>query len=251
MNISTHLNHSLCIVHSAFCIALLIAGSANADPSISNVSARQRWPWNSLVDVDFSVDGAAAGEAYAVSVSGTAIIGGKDATFYAKTFATEPIAKSGANRVVWDFGADYPDTKVDDLLVTVTATPFSDTTPLYLVVDVSGGASAAKWPFHYTTTAPVHTAGVEDPCKNNGDLAQARQGRDNDLGCGQWQLKSPKISKPYLHIDRGLLPRHLPRHAGAVLQPLRFILLKVHERPISCDPPGRFDEAGLYHLPVF
>lgn len=146
-------------------LTLLIAGSANADPSISNVSARQRWPWNSLVDVDFSVDGAAAGEAYAVSVSGTATIGGKDATFSARTFATEPIAKAGANRVVWDFGADYPETKVDDLLVTVTATPFSDTTPLYLVVDVSGGTSAAKWPFHYTTTAPVHTAGVEDPCK--------------------------------------------------------------------------------------
>ena len=31
-----------------------------------------------------------AGEAYAVSVSGTATIGGKDATFYAKTFATDP-----------------------------------------------------------------------------------------------------------------------------------------------------------------
>ncbi len=163
MNISTHLNHSLRIVHCAFCIALLIAGSANADPSISNVSARQRWPWNSLVDVDFTIDGAPAGEAYRIGV--TATYGNGANIAIAKTFATEPIAKNGANRVVWDFGADYPDTKVDDLLVTVTATPFSDTTPLYLVVDISGGKDATAWPVRYTTTPPVHTPGVEDPCK--------------------------------------------------------------------------------------
>ena len=165
MNISKHLDHSLRIVHSALCIALLVAGSAVADPSISNVSARQRWPWNSLVDVDFTIAGAASGEAYAVSVSGTTVTPDGTATLHAKTFATEPIAKAGANRVVWDFGADYPDTKVDDLLVTVTATPFSDTTPVYLIVDISGGTSAAKWPVRYTTTPPVHTPGVEDPCK--------------------------------------------------------------------------------------
>ena len=143
----------------------LLATSALADVSITDVSARQRWPWNSLVDVDFNIAGAAQGEAFAVSVSGTTVTPNGTATLHAKTFATEPIAKGGANRVVWDFGADYPDTKVDDLLVTVTATPFSDSSPVYLVVDISGGTSAASWPVRYTTAAPVHTVGQSDPCK--------------------------------------------------------------------------------------
>lgn len=136
---------------------------ASAEITITGVTARQRWPWNSLVDVDFTIGGVAQGEAYYVDVSATAA--GGDKKLCATTFVTEPIAAAGENRIVWDLGADYPNFKADDLRVTVTATPFSDATPLYLVVDISGGASAAKWPFHYTTTAPVHTVGVEDPCK--------------------------------------------------------------------------------------
>ncbi len=161
MNINRHSLRTSCFA----LLASLFAASALADASISNVSARQRWPWNSLVDVDFTVDGAAQGETFRVSVSATATMGGREANFHASSFATEPIAKAGANRVVWDFGADYPDTRVDDLLVTVTATPFSDTTPVYLVVDISSGKNATKWPVRYTTLPPVHTPGVEDPCK--------------------------------------------------------------------------------------
>lgn len=148
-----------------FSFAALATAGLFAEVTITGVTARQRWPWNNLVDVDFDVSGAAQGEAFAISVSGTTVTPNGTATLYAKTFATEPIAKDGANRVVWDFGADYPDTKVDDLSVTVTATPYSDAMPVYLVVDISSGVDAAKWPVHYTTTAPTMTVGQEDPCK--------------------------------------------------------------------------------------
>lgn len=161
MNITKHFTHSLCILHCAFSISLA-ASSAFADLAVSNVSARQRWPWNNLVDIDFTIAGT-AGEAYRIDVSATAAGGEK--RLCATTFVTEPIAATGANRVVWDLGADYPNFKADDLAVTVTATPFSDTTPVYLVVDISGGTAASKWPVRYTTAAPVHTAGVADPCK--------------------------------------------------------------------------------------
>ena len=30
--------------------------------TVTDVTARQRWPWNGLVDVDFTITGAAAGE---------------------------------------------------------------------------------------------------------------------------------------------------------------------------------------------
>ncbi len=157
------MNYSLVTRLSSLATSLaLLATSAVADPAITDVSARQRWPWNNLVDIDFTISGAAAGEVFFVDISATAENGAR--TLYAKSFTTEPIAQNGGNRVVWDFGADYPDTKVDDLLITVTATPFSDTTPLYLVVDISAGKNATSWPVRYTTTPPVHTPGVEDPC---------------------------------------------------------------------------------------
>lgn len=136
---------------------------ASAEITITGVTARQRWPWNSLVDVDFTIGGVAQGSAYYVDVSATAA--GGDKKLCATTFVTEPIASVGKNRIVWDLGADYPNFKADDLRVTVTATPFSDLTPLYCVIDISGGPTATKWPVRYTTTPPVRTAGVEDPCK--------------------------------------------------------------------------------------
>ena len=148
-----------------FASAALATAGLFAEVTITGVTARQRWPWNSLVDVDFNVDGAAEGETFRIDISGTTVTPKGTATLNAKTFTTEPIAKAGANRVVWDFGADYPDTKVNDLLVTVMATPYSDSTSVYLVIDISGGKDATKWPVRYTTTDPVHTAGVEDPCK--------------------------------------------------------------------------------------
>lgn len=136
---------------------------ASAEITITGVTARQRWPWNSLVDVDFTIGGVAQGAAYYVDVSATAA--GGDKKLCATTFVNEPIASVGKNRIVWNLGADYPNFKADDLRVTVTVTPFSDATPLYLVVDMSGGTSAASWPVRYTTAAPVHTVGQNDPCK--------------------------------------------------------------------------------------
>ena len=126
------------------------------------MSARQRWPWNNLVDVSFDVDGT-AGAAYSVEVRATCADGKQELT--ARTLRTEPIAKTGANALVWDFGADYPNFRADDMKVSVLVTPFSDATPVYLVIDVSGGVSATTYPVRYTTTAPVHTVGANDPCK--------------------------------------------------------------------------------------
>ena len=153
---------SLRIQLSTAAVLALTVASANA-LTVTDVSARQRWPWNSLVDVDFSIGDAAAGEAFAVEMTATYDNGTK--TIYAKTFENEPIAATGANRFVWNLGADYPDFRAEDLQVSVTATPYSDTTPVYLVVDLTGGSSATKYPVRYTTTAPTMTVGENDPCK--------------------------------------------------------------------------------------
>ena len=130
---------------------------------ISAVSAKQRWPWNNLVDVDFTVD-APAGEIYRAVIDAKSESGGK--VFSASTFVSDPMAKAGSNRITWDFGADYPNVRVEDLKVTVSLAPYSEALPLYLKIDLSGGPDAAKYPVTYTFTAPQHVQGASgEPCQ--------------------------------------------------------------------------------------
>jgi formylglycine-generating enzyme required for sulfatase activity len=164
--------------------AVFAAFAVSADVTISGVSARQRWPWNNLVDVDFTIGGVPEGSAYAIDISATYDNGNR--SLVAKTFVNEPIVGSGANRIVWNLGADYPEFKADDLQVTVTVTPYSDATSLYCVIDVSGGPTAEKYPVRYTTLAPVHSAGQNDPCKTTELwLKRVKAGRVQ-MGRTQW-----------------------------------------------------------------
>jgi formylglycine-generating enzyme required for sulfatase activity len=144
--------------------AVLSALAASAEIAITGVTARQRWPWNGLVDIDFTISGAAAGEAFAIDIDATAASGAT--ALSAKTYATEPVAGAGLNRIVWDFGADYPEFRANDVRISVTATPLSGAKSVYLVVDLSGGPAAEKYPVRYTTSAPAHIRGAaNEPCQ--------------------------------------------------------------------------------------
>lgn len=148
------------IVIAAVCSAL----AASAEVAITGVTARQRWPWNNLVDIDFTIQGAAAGEAFAIGVEAEWAGGAKKVV--GTTFSSEPVASSGANRITWDFGADCPNTVAADCRISVTATPISDSAAIYMVIDLSGGSSATVWPVRYTLTPPAHVKGASgEPCQ--------------------------------------------------------------------------------------
>ena len=176
------MKHSTIQLSTAAAIAFAVATTAFADLTVTGVTARQRWPWNSLVDVDFTVAGAAVGEKCAIGIAATCKGGAQ--TLYAKTYATEPVATNGANRVVWNLGADYPDLVAKDLRVSVTAAPLTETSPVYLVVDVSGGADAESWPVRYTTAEPVHTVGEADICKTTEIWLKRVKAGTSTLGAG-------------------------------------------------------------------
>ena len=145
--------------------AAFAAFAADAAITITGVTARQRWPWNSLVDVEFTISGAAVGEAFAIDINAEYAGGEKKLAAY--TYTTEPVvAGSATHRLTWDMGKDYPDFRAEDLRVSVTATPFSSSTPVYMVIDLSGGKDAATYPVRYTTTPPAHVQGaIDEPCQ--------------------------------------------------------------------------------------
>lgn len=137
------------IIASLFVAAMMLA-EANA-VTISGVKAQQRYPWNNLVDVDFTLT-APAGEAYRVELQAKQLSSGK--VFAANSYASDPVAKSGSNRVTWDFGADYPNFKASDMSFAVAVAPYSDSAaPLYVVIDLSAGPDATKYPIRYVTQA--------------------------------------------------------------------------------------------------
>ena len=132
--------------------------------TVSDVVARQRWPWNNVVDVDFTVNEAAPGAKYKVDLK--AVYAGGDRMLTARTFVTEPIAKAGANRVTWDLGNDYPNFKAKNVQMAVTVTEFDNVnTPIYMKIDLSGGKDAASYPVRYSVEAPVHSPKANDTCK--------------------------------------------------------------------------------------
>ncbi len=139
---------SFAIVFVAFAVA--------ASESVTVTGARQRWPWNGIVDVDFTLSGL-VGQKYRVELNATAAAGTNK--YAASTFLTEPVVASGDNRVSWDFGRDFPGVRAGDLSVTVTVHPI-DMVDSYCVIDVSAGPNATAYPVRYTFIPPEHTRGA-------------------------------------------------------------------------------------------
>lgn len=121
---------------------------------VTDVKARQRWPWNNLVDIDFKVvaDGSELTSVFNIDVTGEYENGSK--TLIASKFIGDPLAVPGENRITWDLGADYPGIKANDLSLTVMVSEFNPEQPVYMVVDVSDGPDCDRFPVRYTTSEP-------------------------------------------------------------------------------------------------
>ena len=74
-------------------------------PFVSNVVARQRWPWNGLVDVDYEVGGTTTGLVTRISFAEQ---GGAGRSWVATNFlaGAEPSVEPGFHRATWDTAAD-------------------------------------------------------------------------------------------------------------------------------------------------
>ncbi|MBQ6915532.1 MAG: hypothetical protein IJQ65_07410, partial [Kiritimatiellae bacterium] len=103
--------------------AICSCAVAHAAVTVTDVSARQRWPWNGLIDVDFKIGGDTVADLFKVEVR--AAYAGGTKKVIGCTYLEEPLRGPGWNRLTWDFGADCPETKADDLQIAVVATPLS------------------------------------------------------------------------------------------------------------------------------
>ena len=120
----------------------ILTTTALAAVSITDVSAKQRYPWNGLVDIGFTLQGVDSTPC-AVTIMAIDCIGGTNLTVSSLMYngiqqTGNPISlSSGTHNVVWNSSKDLPNGYVSDkVVVTVSATK---TNGKYMVVDLSNG----------------------------------------------------------------------------------------------------------------
>ncbi len=127
-------------------------GGKAASVEVSGLEARQRYPWNALVDIDYTLACDPEGTLAEVSVRG--VDGETGETVEMRSLsgggASGPVG-AGTHRLTWNLGTDAPELASDAFAVRMLAAP---ATPQYLVVDLSGGPEAESWPVWTLEGAP-------------------------------------------------------------------------------------------------
>lgn len=128
---------------------------------VIDVSARQRYPWNGLVDIDFELDSHAT-EPYMMKVTVFDNVG--KTNLPVKCVVTPDISTTNnpcmvtkdTTRIVWDAAADLPDGfKSTNVLVTCQDTRCTPVDKLYCVIDLSAGSGASSFPVSYLDSIPA------------------------------------------------------------------------------------------------
>ncbi len=137
-----------------FSLVLLFAGlvAQAAEPTLS-VTARQRYPWNGLVDVVCTVQGMGNSPlAFMAKDNATGrYLDVKTLTLNGAAFVNGiSVVADGTHRFVWDAAADVGNGYVaKDVSFTVM-----NGFPRYVAIDLSGGAEAASYPVEYFDEIP-------------------------------------------------------------------------------------------------
>ncbi len=128
---------------------------------VIGVKARQRYPWNGLVDIDFTLDSNAT-EPYLMKVTAFDNVGKTNLTV--RSVFTENVSVSNnpctvsasASRIVWDASADLPNGfKCTNVLVTCEDMRNVKQDKLYCVIDISGGTNVTSYSVSYLDAVPA------------------------------------------------------------------------------------------------
>jgi formylglycine-generating enzyme len=159
------------IMGCVLCMVTLVGMAA--EPTITDVVAKQRWPWSRLVDIDYVLT---AEQGSRVDVSLTAKDGATTLTLPTGSLTGDLYAVTpGLKRIVWD---PTMTAYTNNLMLTqfnVTLTPTEP--PLYMIVDLTKSAGASGQ-IEYVTEADLTNgvwgaAWVRDPVTNAGTVVQS------------------------------------------------------------------------------
>lgn len=158
--------------------------------TVSDVTARQRYPWNGMVDIDYTITGADT-EDTAIAVKVTDTDTGK--VYTPTNFLEAPPTVAGRHRITWNTEADGLNFIASNATVTVSLLKDD----LFYVIDLSGGPNATRWPVSYLAAVPK--GGWTDEYKTTKlVLRRIEKGSISGINSGiEDAVPSITIDKPY------------------------------------------------------
>ena len=138
-----------------FGVATIALGASAATPTITGVTAQQRYPWNGKVDISYTVTGDIAAEAKQKAVLTSLKVTAQDKvankTYTATKLSGDRTLTAGTHKFVWDMNAEGLTFKSSNVVFNVSC----ETTPaVYCVIDLSAGANATSYPVTYLASPP-------------------------------------------------------------------------------------------------
>lgn len=159
---NNHKGHSITVA----LVAIVMANFAYADsPTITDVTAQQRYPWNGKVDISYTVTGDIAEEAkqraVLTSLKVTAIDRVANTTNIATQLSGDLSLEEGTHAIVWDMDAEgFPLPFKSSNVVFIVSCGI--TPAMYCVIDLSGGANATTYPITYMAEPPSGGFNVDE-----------------------------------------------------------------------------------------
>ena len=140
-------------------ISCLFAASAALSVSAVTLQvdqARQRYPWNGLVDIDYTLT-LEQGETFGADDNLEVLMIDKDVTpavtNRAITFLQAPLPMTaGKHRITWNANADGVKVRTDKAEFRVEIAHYSEA---YMIIDVSGGTAASFYPTTFVNRPPA------------------------------------------------------------------------------------------------
>ena len=158
-------------------------------PTITDVTAKQRRPWNGKVDIIFSL---------ASDITSFLDISAEDRESGTKYIATASALSgdlgtaAGTHHVVWDLSAQGLEFKSDDVVFKVGYQKKTQYCPQYCVINLSAGSSASSFPVTYLDEPPSGGFNTDEYKTTKLVLRLIEPG--TFMMCGQYQTT---LTKPY------------------------------------------------------
>jgi len=166
------MNTTFLKVTAGFFSAILAFNSLADDPTISDVVARQRWPWSRLVDIDYVLT---CDSSQSVDITVTAKDGLDTLTLPTASLTGDLHNVShGPHRIVWDPTVTAYTNSLMLTRFSVTLTPVD--VPLYMIVDLTKAAGAAdqcEYVYESDLTNGLWGAWERNPVTNQGTVVDS------------------------------------------------------------------------------
>lgn len=128
---------------------------ACATPTITGVTAQQRYPWNGKVDISYMVTGDIAAEAKQKALITSLKVTAQDKvankTYTATKLSGDRALTAGMHKFAWDMNAEGLTFKSTDVVFTVSC---ETTLATYCIIDLSAGANSTSYPVTYLASPP-------------------------------------------------------------------------------------------------